>query len=95
MSSTEGRCACHGEPAYWQRDSKMTAGGWWRCAVTKREAMRDYYETHGDRKLARQRDRYDRDPVYRIEKRLKQNACDRRKTIERRRAAIATDRGGQ
>lgn len=45
----------------------------WRCAVKVNE---------------RERARYDRDPVYRITKNLKNDALKRRQTIERRRAAL-------
>lgn len=68
-------CECHGEPMYrwWNRDLRWPAGGYWRnqCAIKERQ---------------RQRDRYDNDPIWRIEKNLKNDALKRRQTIERRRA---------
>jgi hypothetical protein len=73
-------CACHGEPAYWQKDARLPKGGWWECSVRRRQY---------------QRDRYDNDPIHRIEKNLKGDARKRRQTIERRRAALASDHGGQ
>ena len=63
-------CDCHGEPAYWQRDVRTSAGGWWECAVKRRQ---------------RQRDRYDNDWRHRISKRLHDDSRRRLETIERRR----------
>lgn len=71
-------CACHGEPAYWQIDRRVNAGGWWECAVKRRD---------------RERERYDRDWRYRIGKTMKANGRKRRETIERRRANGGTVQG--
>lgn len=85
-------CACCGEPAYWQKDNRTASGGRWYCAVTARERQRvRYYERYRDKKNARARERYDIDPIFRIEKRLHDDARRRRERIERRRAALATD----
>jgi hypothetical protein len=73
-------CACHGLPAYWTASGRYRAGGFWRCAVRKREY---------------QMVRYDTDPVHRIEKKLHDSARNRRATIDRRRAALVTDREGE
>jgi hypothetical protein len=62
-------CSCHGLPALWVNDVRYRAGGRWRCRVK-----------HADS----ERGRYDRDPIHRIEKRMKQNARDRRVRLERR-----------
>jgi hypothetical protein len=72
-------CACHGEPAYWQKDKRLEAGGWWECPEKRRRL---------------QRDRYDLDPIYRIEKNLHDSKRKRRVTIERRRSAHVNDLGG-
>lgn len=64
-------CECHNEPAYWQKDKRLTAGGWWECAVKRRQRERDWY---------------DRDPIHRITKRERQSARDRAATLTRRRA---------
>ena len=87
-------CVCHNEPAYWQTDRRMLAGGWWQCAVGKREASRATDTKRRAVKTERQRERYDRDPIYRIEKRLHDDARRRRERLERRRARFATDREG-
>jgi hypothetical protein len=73
-------CRCHGEPAYWQKDTRLVPGGWWECSVKRR---------------ARELDRYDRDPVHRITKNLRNDARKRRERLERRRAALLTDREGE
>jgi hypothetical protein len=88
-------CKCHGEPAYWQRDVRLTAGGYWRCAVKKRAQARLTDGERRDVKVQRQRDRYDADPIYRIGKLLSTNAVKRRKGIERRREALLSDREGE
>lgn len=88
-------CGCHGEPAYWQPDKRMAAGGWWECAVRRRELQRErYHSRYAPKKLAQQRDRYDNDPIYRITKRLHDDARRRRAAIERRRAALEVDTEG-
>jgi hypothetical protein len=70
-------CVCHDQPAYWEKDSRCKAGGWWQCAVKKRQRERDWY---------------DRDPIHRITKNLRNDALKRRQRLERRRAQ-ATDLG--
>ena len=72
-------CACHGEPAYWQKDKRLKAGGWWECPVKRRRVARD---------------RYDTNVIYRIEKRLNDDRRRRRQRIEVRRLALANDREG-
>ena len=82
-------CVCHGEPAYWKKDSGMAAGGWWQCAVQARAQERErYHARHRERKLQQQRERYDSDPFYRIEKNLHDHARRRRETITRRRILV-------
>lgn len=66
-------CACHGEPAYWQKDGRVKAGGWWECGVKRRQRERDWY---------------DRDPIHRIGKQLKNDARERRATLKRRKEAL-------
>jgi len=78
-------CNCHGEPMLFKKDRRYTAGGFHACAVANRERCRVYYTANSDRIRQRARDRYDDDPVFRIEKRLADDARSRRKTIERRR----------
>ena len=51
-------CDCHGEPAYWQRDVRLKAGGWWECGVKRRERARERYATDPTVKLERQRGYY-------------------------------------
>jgi hypothetical protein len=72
----------------------MRAGGWWQCRIRKLEASRRTDQARRDVKVARQRARYDADPIYRIEKVLHDSARRRRATLERRRAALLTDREG-
>lgn len=31
-------CACHGDPAYWQKDKRLKAGGWWECPRKRKAA---------------------------------------------------------
>jgi hypothetical protein len=69
-------CKCHGLPAYWQKDAGCKAGGWWRCA---------------EKKKACERNRYDNDPIHRIEKNLHDHARRRRQTIDRRRADLVNE----
>lgn len=78
-------CSCHGEPAYWNPDPKMRAGGHWRCAVKKRQQQLITDRGRADVKNERMRDRYDRDWVYRIEKQLSASARERRRRLQRRR----------
>lgn len=66
-------CKCHDKPAYWQRDLRCRAGGWWECSIKRTQ---------------RQRDRYDRDPFYRIGKRLHDDARRRGATLKRQREAF-------
>jgi hypothetical protein len=41
-------CKCHGEPMYWVKDSRYSAGGFWRCAATHRaRRMARYYALEG------------------------------------------------
>lgn len=74
-------CACHGEPSYWHRDRRHSANGYWRCPVAKH----DHWQRHRERKVAQQRERYDLDPIFRIEKRLRDDRRDRANTLKRRR----------
>jgi hypothetical protein len=37
-------CACHDEPAYWNKDKRYKAGGFWYCAVKQREKVLCRYE---------------------------------------------------
>lgn len=76
---------------YWHRDRRLLNDGSWRCHVRKRELADSYREL----KNGRQRERYDLDPVYRIEKNLRDHARRRKQTIARRRAALANNHGGQ
>ena len=62
-------CRCHGEPAYWNKDKRLKAGGFWECAVKRRQ---------------RQRDLYDEDPIYRIARRLQINRRERLINLARR-----------
>jgi hypothetical protein len=59
---------------YWSVDPGGREGGYWRCAVTKRERQRATDAARRDVKCQRQRERYDSDPIYRIEKRLRDAA---------------------
>lgn len=42
-------CECHGEPCYWQKDKRLTAGGRWECRV-KREAYNSTRTTDPERR---------------------------------------------
>lgn len=80
---------------YWQQDSRYGKGGYWHCAVKAREYARERYRTRGrDTKLRQARERYDADPVFRIEKRLHDDARRRRQRLDARRARFATEQGG-
>lgn len=46
------RCRCHGEPSLWHRDVRKAAGGYWRCAVKRRQADARYDLTE-KRRVAR------------------------------------------
>lgn len=70
-------CACHDRPVHWVKDDRYRAGGFWRCTVNTN---------------AQKRDRYDRDPIYRIEKNLHDYARKRRATLERQRLALSEER---
>ena len=65
-------CRCHSEPAYWNPDPRWPQGGYWQCAVAKRQ---------------RERDRYDADPLRRIRKNLKNRARQRANTLTRKQEA--------
>lgn len=45
-------CDCHGEPMYWHKDRRSPVGGYWRCAVLRREAHRRHART--EKRLASQ-----------------------------------------
>ena len=51
-------CKCHGEPSYWATDPRKRKGGYWTCAVKRREHARRMYAKSRDQKLARQRGYY-------------------------------------
>lgn len=40
-------CDCHGEPKYWNRDKRKTAGGFWACTVKNREYNRKRSRAQG------------------------------------------------
>jgi len=65
-------CDCHGEAMGWRKDPRYRAGGYWVCHVKER---------------ARYQDRYDSDPVYRIQKGLLGNRRKRAATLQRMRRA--------
>lgn len=71
----------------------MNAGGFWRCAVRKRATSRRVDSARRDAKNQKTRERYDTNPVYRIEKLLHDSARKRRATLERRHAAHAREEG--
>lgn len=83
-------CVCHGEPAYWQRDVRKTAGGRWECRV-KRQAYNRTRSTNPERRDAitqRRRDKYDADPVFRLGKLLHDGRRRRLESLTRRREAF-------
>lgn len=85
-------CDCHGEPMLWSRDSRYRAGGFWACRAKNRDACGRRYandETR-ERYLAQKRRRYDTDPVFRIEKRLRDDARSRAATLKRRRESLGS-----
>ena len=83
-------CSCHDEPAYWQADKRTKDGGYWYCAVTTRERQRQRYADANSRakKLAQMRARYDTDYIFRIGKRLHDDARRRGERLKLRREAL-------
>ena len=83
---TEARpgCPCHGEPMYWNKDLRLPAGGYWRCAVVQRDRVRARYHRDPARKLATARSYYyERMPTrVRVKRDLRER---RRKALIRRR----------
>jgi hypothetical protein len=73
-------CECHDRPMH----SNGTTGARWRCRVKNLARMRDGQEERRETKTARQRDRYDRDPIYRISKLLHDSTRRRGETLTRR-----------
>lgn len=65
-------CACHGEPSYWQKDTRRRIGGHWYCAVKAREGARARHDQAMD------------DPLWRHQRRMRQAAYKRRMTLKRR-----------
>lgn len=65
-------CVCHGEPSYWQKDSRRRVGGYWYCSVKARAGARTLYDRLMD------------DPVWRNQRRMRQAARARRATLARR-----------
>lgn len=39
----ERLCDCHGKAMRWDRDTRYTAGGFWRCRVKHNESQRKTY----------------------------------------------------
>lgn len=37
-------CECHGEPSYWQKDTRYNGDGYWYCAERARERSRRNYD---------------------------------------------------
>lgn len=73
------------------RDRRYLAGGFWRCAEKNRLKSRAYYAANKERLTAALRDRYDRDPIYRIGKRLADDRRTRRQSLNRRKAMLAEE----
>src|SRR5262249_55467790 len=69
-------CKCHGEPMHRNRDPRYRAGFFWRCGVLKNQKARN---------------RYDNDPIYRISKRLRDDARARRKRLEAAKARYVAE----
>jgi len=46
-------CVCHGEPMYWNRDTRKKADGYWRCRVVRK--AHDARYTTSEKGLARHR----------------------------------------
>lgn len=76
-------CLCHQKPMFWHRDARKPPGGYWRCLERKRQINADW-----------QRDKYDRDPVYRLAKSLHDSRLARGKRRARRRQATTPTEGG-
>lgn len=92
MESEVTTCSCHSLPAYWQKDARLKAGGWWECPV-KRHAhnrTRTTNPVRRERLTQKARDQYDADPVARISTGLRKNALRRAKTLKRRRGQLGT-----
>lgn len=77
-------CSCHGEAMYWQKDKRLRAGGRWICGAVRRAQSAARYAVVSDETRARWRQRYDTDPVFRIEK-LMADARRRRLTNQKAR----------
>ena len=67
-------CSCHGVAAYWQKDKRIKAGGFWECSVKRNQWSRD---------------RYDRDPIFRIERQMQVARYQRAQTLKRQREALS------
>lgn len=85
-------CECHGLPKSWQTDSRKKSGGTWRCLESKRESARRSYHADPSRRLAAMhvyfRQRYDNDPVWRIQRNLKRSREQRLASLARRRQQL-------
>lgn len=45
-------CSCHDAEAYWQKDARRKAGGYWACAVERRRQARELYAANRDKRAA-------------------------------------------
>jgi hypothetical protein len=73
---------------HFHRDKRYTRGGFYTCTVKDRAKSRRYYAENAEKVCAQKRDRYDNDPFFRIQKRMTDDARQRRYTINRRKEEL-------
>lgn len=96
MSSLEKPlCECHGEPMSWNRDVRGRMGGFWRCAIKRRAYERNKRATDPAyaARVRKQHNewqtkKYDADPLWRIGRRLREDAYTRSQRLEQTRRAL-------
>lgn len=76
-------CRCHGVPMCRNGSHNNGTQNWW-CALKTRERNAATYKQNREQTLARLRERYDTDPVYRIGKRLADDARQRQRRLANR-----------
>ena len=79
-------CQCHGLPMRWNKDSRYTAGGFWKCAEHGRSYYRDRYANDAgfsSRTRARRIERWHKPDGEYIQSRRKELARQRAEIIAR------------
>lgn len=83
-------CGCHNAPMLFRKDSRYRRGGFYYCRIKNLQRCRASYEKNRETRLAKKRQRYDTDPIHRIEKRLADDRRSRQKTVKRRRERLGS-----